>query len=308
MAPRRLKGLELRVGSLVPLRRPRSLTFMKLYRSRILLCSALGFAIATAGAAQKPPTRRGGPPPPPAAQAAQRGVSTTVSGAISQFNYNRDAEIEGFLLSNKTLVHLPRRAASYIGSSMHVGDTVQVTGYAQTSAAGVQTIDAQSVQDRTSGKAITVPEPGAAAPYSGSGRIQQLNYGPDGAINGFVFDNGTLATVPPFSATNPSSLRVGATVGYSGYARNTMSGRTVVDVQTLTINGQPLSLNLVGRGTPPPPRAGTRGGPGTPPPPPAPSGATPPAPAPAPASGPAPAGRTDQPTPPPAPAAQPPRS
>ncbi len=280
---------------------------MKPYQSRILLFSLLSFELVAANAAQQPPRgRRGGPPPggPPV----QAGVYTTVSGVISQFNYDRDAEIEGFLLSNNTLVHLPPRAASRIGMTVHPGDNVQISGYARTSPAGVQTIEAQGVQDRTSGKTFTIPQPGAAAPYSGSGRIEQLNYGPDGAVNGFVLDNGTLAGVPPFSATNPTSVRVGAAITYSGYARNTISGRTVVDVQNLTINGQSLNLAVTGPASPgAPPPAGPQGGPGVPPPPTA--GATPPqpgngspAPPQIPASGTPPAGRTNEPPPPPRPA------
>ncbi len=275
---------------------------MKLYQSRILLGAVLGCAMVTIGAAQGRKGRRGGPPPGPPSQT---GVYTTVSGTISQFNYDPDAEIEGFLLNNNTLVHLPPPAAIRIGSSIRRGDTVQVAGYAQTSPAGLQTIEAQGVQDRTSGKTFAVPQPGAAAPYSGSGRIQQLNYGPDGAINGFLFENGTLATVPPFAATNPSFLRVGATVAYSGYARNTISGRTVIDVQTVTINGQPLTLGMAGPGSgpggPPPSPAGPRGGPGAPPVPVASGPAEPPPPS---AAGLPPAGRTDEPPPP----AQPPQS
>ncbi len=273
---------------------------MKLNRSRTLICLSFGFVLTAATLAQTPSPRRGAPPVPP--RAPQGGVSTSVSGTISQLNYNRDAEMEGFLLSNKTLVHLPPRAGAYLENSVHVGDNVQITGYAQTTVAGVQTVEAQSIQDRTSGKSITVPQPGAGAPYSGSGRIQQLNYGPDGSVNGFLFDNGTLATVPPFSTASPSSLRVGATVGYTGYARSTISGRTVVQVQNLTINGQSLSLNMAGRGAPPPPPAGTRGGPAAAPAP-GPTGASSPVAAP-PAQ---PNGRTDQPPPPPSPA-QPPRS
>jgi hypothetical protein len=121
--------------------------------------------------------------------------------------------------------------------------------------------------------------PGAAAPYSGSGRIRQLNYGPDGAVNGFLLGNGTLAMLPPFTATNSSPVRVGASVRYSGYARNTMSGRTVVDVQTLSINGQTLNMTDAGAPPPsPPPAAGPApvGGPDEPPPPPPPPQAGPP--------------------------------
>lgn len=137
--------------------------------------------------------------------------------------------MEGFLLSDKTLVHLPLQAVR-LALSMHAGDSVQVTGIAQTSTAiGFKTIEAEAVQDRSSGQAFTQPQPGAGAPYFGSGRIQQFNYGPDGAINGLIFDNGTLATLPPFSAANPYSLKVGSTAEVNGYARSTISGRTVVD-------------------------------------------------------------------------------
>jgi hypothetical protein len=69
-------------------------TFMKSYASRILLCSALGVAPASAGAAQGRRGRRGSPPSgqPPA----QAGMYTTISGKILQFNYDRDAEVEVF--------------------------------------------------------------------------------------------------------------------------------------------------------------------------------------------------------------------
>ncbi|HEX4809319.1 MAG TPA: hypothetical protein VH325_10330 [Bryobacteraceae bacterium] len=244
---------------------------MKLYQSRALLVSLVSLSAIATAAAQGPRGRRGGPPPGPPPQT---GMYTTVSGAITQFNYNRDAEIEGFLLNNDTLVHLPPQAAPRIGVSIHARDNVQISGYEQTSATGFKTIEAQAIEDRTSGKSFTVPQPGASAPYSCSGRIQQLNYGPDGAINGFLLDNGTLAAVPAFAATNPSSIHAGATVAYTGYARSTLAGRTVVDVQSLTINGQSLIVN-----------PSTSGGPA--------------------GAGPVPPGRTDEPPPPPPPGTPP---
>jgi hypothetical protein len=238
---------------------------MQRKQALILAGGLLALALAAIGAAQG---RRGkpGPPPPAGPAPAPAGTYTTVSGSVTQFNYNRDAEVEGFLLNNNTLVHLPPRAALRIGTSVKQGDSLRISGYAQTSPAGVQTIEAQTVEDRTSGNRFVIPQPGAAAPYSGAGRIQQLNYGPDGAVNGFLLDNGTLATIPPFSAGNPSSIRVGTTVAYTGYARSTVSGRTVVDVQTVTINGQPLALGANGLEPAPPARTDE---PPAPPPPPA---------------------------------------
>jgi hypothetical protein len=260
---------------------------MKLSLSRTIICAAL---VCTATLTASAQGKRGRPPGP-----APTGTYTTVSGAISQFNYDREAEVEGFLLNNNTLVHLPPRAAARLASSLHAGDNVQVSGFAQTSPSGFRRVEAQSLQDRTSGKAFTVPQPGAAAPYSGSGRIQQLNYGPDGAVNGLLLSDGTLVTVPPFSTSNPTSIRVGATVAYSGYARRTMSDRTVVNAQTLTINGQQLALAAPagprGAAPPPPPPGGPAapgpGGPRTTAPPPPPQN------------------RTAEPPPPPPPAAPP---
>lgn len=140
---------------------------------------------------------------------------------------------------------------------------------------------------------LAPPPPVAAIPSSGSGRIKQLNYGPDGMVNGFVLNNGTLARVAPKAGRDPlPAIRAGATVAYSGYARNTISGRTVVDVETLTIHGQTLNMAMA-----PPPsgladarQAGPEASAPTPPP----AGRPVPPPPPPP-----PAGRPDQPTPPP---------
>lgn len=280
---------------------------MKLYPSRTILCAALACTSTLTALAQ-----RGRPPRPDAP--APAGNYTTVSGTISQFNYDREAEVEGFLLNDKTLVHLPPKAAARFAPSLHPGDSVQVSGFAQASPSGFQRVEAQSLQDRTSGKTFTLPQPGPAAPYSGSGKIQQLNYGPDGAVNGLLMSDGTMVNVPPFSTNNPTSIRAGAMISYTGYARRTMSDHTVVDAQNLTINGQQLALaapagpnGLRGprRGAVPPPPPGDPGAPPAPapgmgargvavPPPPPPAGAPDPQ---AP-----PQNRTAEPPPPPPPA------
>jgi hypothetical protein len=123
---------------------------------------------------------------------------------------------------------------------------------------------------------VDVPRPGAA--YPGSGKIRQLNYGVDGAVNGFVLDNGTLAIFPPFRTTNPPSIRVGASVRYSGYTRKATNGLTIVDVQALTANGQTINMDTARPPLPPPPntepapRRGVDQAPSPPSPPPPPAG------------------------------------
>lgn len=247
-----------------------------------LLLTFTGFALA-----------QGQRPPRPDAPPAPAGVYTTVSGTITQFNYNRDAMVEGFLLNDRTLVHLPPDAASIIGPGLHANDAVEISGMGNTNPSGMRTIELRQMRDKTTGKTFAMPQPGAAAPYTGSGRIQQLNYGVDGSVNGFLLDNGTLAELPPFSAANPSSIRSGATVNFTGYARNTAAGHTVVNVQTLSMNGQTLTLasaetrrkQEAAPPAPPQSRRGAREGAAPPPPPPAAAGD----------------GRTDEPAPPPQP-------
>jgi hypothetical protein len=227
---------------------------MKLSTLHFIACMLLICALATDAGAQGKRGNRPGPDPRPAAPI---GTYTNLSGTIAQFNYDRDGEVAGFLLTNNTLVHLPPRAAVQAGYSVHTGDNVSISGFAQTESTGMQLVEALTVQDRTSGRTINVPQPGPAAPYSSSGKIRQLNYGPDGAVNGFLLDSGTLALIAPYGGGNPSSIQVGAMVSYSGYARRTANSGIVVEIQNLTINGQQFTFGSVGPapGAPPPPPA-----------------------------------------------------
>jgi hypothetical protein len=248
-----------------------------------LSCTAALLFVSVAFAQRPGREPRPGPPPAPAR------VYMNVSGTIAQLNYNRDALPEGFLLNDKTLVHFPPQVAALISSSFKPGDNVEIAGFVNNCPSGLKTVEAQQMRDRTSGKTFSAPQPGPPAPYSGSGRIQQLNYTPDGAVNGFMLDNGTFAMLPPFAATNPSSIRAGAPVTFTGYARTTVTARTVVDLQTITVDGQSITLTRVGPGNdappPPPPTAAATSGPGSP------------------SAPPPPDGRRDQPPPPPPPPA-----
>lgn len=116
--------------------------------------------------------------------------------------------------------------------------------------------------------------------------IIQLNYDPDGDVNGFIAANGSLVHVPASAVTEfGQALRASTPVTYSGYVHTGITGRSVVDVQALTLNGRTVVVERAGTGPrpPAPPHAG--------PPPPAPP------------AGPAPAGTPPPPPPPDAPAA-----
>jgi hypothetical protein len=242
---------------------------------KLLCITALLCAACEQGPAQ--------PPPPPAPTAA---ANTNVTGNIRQFNYDPEGRIESFVLAPNTLVTIPRDWAPEIEMRAKAGDQAAVVGMAGTSASGMALIDAQTVT--IAGRTLSMVDPTSAAPYAGSGVIRQLNYGRTGEVNGFVLEGGVIARTPAFGENNASVLRPGASVSFSGFVRQTAAGRTVVEVQSITANGQTIVLNAMPAGPggpmpPPPPRA-RRGGPPPPPPPPAPApaGGPPPPPPPPP--------------------------
>jgi hypothetical protein len=201
--------------------------------------------------------------PAPVPQAA-----STQEGSIAQFNYGPNGRAEGFILAPNTLVSLPPDWAMQVEVSAKVGDQVRVTGPVSPTASGMPVMEAQTVN--FAGRSLTLTEPSAPAPYAGSGTIRQLNYGRQGEVNGFVLDNGVIARTPPFGAGDMSMLKQGAAISLSGFAQLTPSGRTVVEVQSLTANGGTIVLNAdrgPGPGPGPRDRRGPRGA--APPPPPA---------------------------------------
>jgi hypothetical protein len=200
---------------------------------------ALTLAGASAMFAQAPPQ---GPPPAPGAYA-------SVSGTISQLNYGPEMEVTSFLVNGNTLVTFPPHVAWALSSTLKPGENVQVAGLPGATPSGMQRIELQTLN--AAGRTFAVPQPGQFTPYSGSGKITQLNYNREGEVDGFLLDNGVFAkTPPPFSATLTSMVSRGQEVSVTGYSHEAISGRTIVDVQS--INGQTIAYGTPG--PPPPPR------------------------------------------------------
>jgi hypothetical protein len=222
-------------------------------------------------------------PPPPAAPAPMAAPVTTVTGNISQFNYGPDGRVEGFVVAPNTLVNLPPEWAIQVEMLAKTGNPIKATGSLAVTASGMQILQPLSID--VAGRTLSMVGPSDPVPYAGSGLISSLNYGPQGEINGFVFQNGVIARTPPFGASDVSVLKPGASISLSGFARSTASGRTVVEVQSITANGQTITMTAAppdapgpGRGGPVGPLGPGRGpdagrgplGPGQPPPPPPP--------------------------------------
>jgi hypothetical protein len=177
------------------------------------------------------------------------GAYATITGAISQLNYGPELEVRGFVLNNNTIVTFPPHAGVTLSPVVKSGDNVTVSGYQSNTYSGLQRLDLTSLTDATSGKTFTIPQPGQFTSYGGEGRVTQLNYNDQGEVDGFFLDNGVFAKAPPFSAALRSMVSVGSSATIEGYAHQTVSGRTIVDVQSL--NGQ--AINYGPRGAPPPP-------------------------------------------------------
>ena len=126
------------------------------------------------------------------------------------------------------------------------GETAEITGVVASGSvapgSGMRIIHPQTL--RVAGKVFTAGQPSSPAPWAGSGVIRQLNYGAQGEVNGFVLQNGVIARTPPFGATDISVLKPGASIALSGFAAATPSGRTVVEVQSITVNGQTIAMNV----------------------------------------------------------------
>jgi hypothetical protein len=210
----------------------------------------------------------------PTAPAPLPAAASSVSGSISQFNYGPDGRVQGFVVAPNTLVSLPPDWAPKVEVLAKLGDPVRATGYSAPAASGIQIMQPQTLN--VAGRTLNVAEPSLPVPYAGTGVIRSLNYGPQGEVNGFVLQNGVIALTPPMGTGDLSIVKPGASISVSGFARTTDTGKTVVDVQTITANGQTIAMNPMppGPGGPGPrPGPGRGRGPGlgaTPPPPPPP--------------------------------------
>jgi hypothetical protein len=182
-------------------------------------------------------------PPPPAS-----GSSNSVSGTISQLNYGPEMEVTSFLMNGNTLVTFPPHVGAALSPTLRAGEIVQVNGYSSSTTSGMQRIELITMT--AAGKTFSVPQPGQFSSYSGSGKVAQLNYNREGYVDGFVLDNGVFVKMPPpVAASLGSSLSVGSQLSITGNSHQTMTGRTVIDLQSL--NGQTVAYAPPGPPAPP---------------------------------------------------------
>jgi hypothetical protein len=214
------------------------------------------------------------PAPPPPLPNVGTGQVTSIRGTVSQYLINPDGLVDGFLLSDRTIVRFPPHLSQQLVETVRSQDSVRVDGFFEFQGViRASTIEndstRQSVVDTPPSAQNPPPAPNlyARQPMSASGVIKALTYAPRGEIDGAVLDNGTIVHVPPSARMQYASLfRVGAPLAASGYGTANAYGRSfeataigasASQMQTVTAvdYGRRNRAGKRGRGRPAPPPA-----------------------------------------------------
>ncbi|HET9019428.1 MAG TPA: hypothetical protein VFN46_07580 [Acetobacteraceae bacterium] len=228
----------------------------------ILLAAALpGAALAS---------DRPADPPPAGAQGA-----AITDGTVARFTLAPDGRINGLLLDNGTEVQVPPHLADQLLQAVRPGDNVHVQGW-RTPTPGV--LDASSLTDARSGRAVVVASPAAALapatparrdrttprplglPPPGaqettrSGRVLQLLHDAGGMTDGALLGDGMELRMPARAAAQVAPLlQPGTKVTAQGYALETPYG-AVMAVQAIGASAETLTQVAPGPAAPAPGR------------------------------------------------------
>jgi len=186
---------------------------------------------------------------------------------VQRFTLTPRGELDGFLLTDGTEVHLPPHLSDQLATAVRPGDPVSIRGYRSPAA---PLIVATTVTDTSTNQTVVdqgppppgvrppplppgVPSPGAQQ-TSFNGRVQSSLYGPAGDLNGAVLYDGTIVRMPLREAYQFASLLTpGQMVTVQGWALNTSYGR-VVDAQAIGPASAQMTAPPVAPFAPPPRR------------------------------------------------------
>jgi hypothetical protein len=82
------------------------------------------------------------------------------SGKVTQLNYNREGDVDGFLLDNGVFARIPAPASASLSSAVAVGQQLSVAGYSHQALNGRTIVDVQSIN----GQALAYGPPGPPPP------------------------------------------------------------------------------------------------------------------------------------------------
>jgi hypothetical protein len=204
------------------------------------------FLVADLSSAQPappvPPRSQGAAPPPPPLGALAHNLQPETRGTARRFTLTPRGELDGFLLTDGTQVHLPPHLSVQLAAAVRIGDPLSVRGYRSPSvplvvaSATTDTVTNQTITDQgLLPPEVVPPPPPPAAPASGAqqasspGRVQNPLYRTPGDLNGAVLSDGTM---PPEASQVSNPLTRGQMINALGWALNTACGQ-VVDAQTV---------------------------------------------------------------------------
>lgn len=170
-----------------------------------------------------------------AGAAPPKGPEATVRGTLVHYTLTPKGDVDGFVLSDGTQVHLPPHLSTALVFTARPGEAVAVEGH---KAKESPVIEATAVRNEASGHVVTAeggkhppPEPGGPARVQG--KVQFALHGPKGELNGALLEDGTVLRLPPDEAEEHAErLAPGRTVIAEGPARVTPMGR-VIEVKKL---------------------------------------------------------------------------
>lgn len=185
-------------------------------------------------------------------------------GVITQVLVNPRGEPDGLVLRDGTLVRFPPHALQD-GAALRVGAQVRAEGEPGTTPNGITLFDARVsggghvLADAALSPPAAPRPPPAAGPDSdlqaqrASGIVRTLLASPDGVIDGFILEDGTVVHAGPHARLSRLGVIAGSKVVVTGLGGAYPQGRSL-RAETLQVNGGPAYQ--IGPRVPAPPPAG----------------------------------------------------
>ncbi|RQS78619.1 hypothetical protein [Burkholderia seminalis] len=217
-------------------------------RTAVGLCAVALLAAATACAAQIPPAPRADEPPgaPPRAgldPAPPVGVpgggiapDALVSGTLARMTINPEGDVDGFVLTDGTLVRLPPHLGTQLVALARPGERVTVAGERRLG----DDLHARVVRNDRTGASLSDQPPAPAAPMppalrgvnltriSVSGVVRRIMRAPRGEPDGVMLDDGAIVKLTVPAAQQFGGLLVpGARVAAVGYGTRNAYGEAL---------------------------------------------------------------------------------
>jgi len=200
----------------------------------------------------------------PIAQAPSPTTAPSVTGTVRQYLLTPHGEVDGVLLTDGTVVKFPPHLGDRLTATIKRGDPVAVVGFIGLATPYGTAMKALTITNTVTGQGV-VDEPPAApplppdrrglslTPLTVTGTVVRLLVTPPGDVDGLLLSSGEQVKFPPHNGALVATLlgRPGGTVTATGFGTRNAFG-TVVDADSLVVNGQQVSLR--GPGRPPRPR------------------------------------------------------